>query len=46
MIHWEMVEPKLALGGIFTEEYIKERNLKKKYVVSKTETTNVTHCLT
>lgn len=46
MIHWQMVEPKLAWGAIFTGEYIKERNKKKIYVVSKTETTNVTHCLT
>lgn len=33
MIHWEMVEPTLAWGAIFTGEYIKERN-KKKYMLS------------
>lgn len=37
---------KIGLGLEFLQGNISKKEIKKIYVVSKTETTNVTHCLT
>lgn len=37
---------KIGLGWNFYRRIYQRKKFKKKYVVSKTETTNVTHCLT